>query len=264
MEAADYLRDTVIQTPAGSQVAVYVAGEAGPHFFILGGWAGRSIKNTPLAQILAEFVMTRGMSCTFVDLPGTTNLQWIREPITMDLWLDDISYIYRARGIVKSIWIGASLGAWPMLLLNQRQPGWFAAMCALAPAIDWDTNYLLPGIAAGKLKEAGDLIFFEDSQALPFPRSLLASMSRFQLSDHPWQISAPLHIIHGCLDDVASSEISERLKSNLQGAPCSLDMLPGESHRVGKLTDQASQSCFANWLNSISPNPAIGSVEAVT
>src|SRR6185503_15845180 len=115
MKAGELVRDIVIRAPSGAQLVIDRISGSGTHFFVLGGWAGRPIVDTPVGQILAAYVRKSNMACTLVDLPGTARSKSLPGSPTIDSWLADISHVYGALGVARSAWIGASLGAWPML-----------------------------------------------------------------------------------------------------------------------------------------------------
>jgi hypothetical protein len=129
--------------------------------------------------------------------------------------------------------------------MNRLHPEWFRSMCALAPAIDWDTEFLLPGVQNGTLPIEGDYIMVRNA---PCPSSLVISMGRHRILDAPFAISAPLHIIQGNLDVEARPQVAEKLSRHLSGAACTLERLPLDDHSVAKLGSQASFFAFERWL----------------
>jgi pimeloyl-ACP methyl ester carboxylesterase len=231
-----------LTSTSGSQVAIYRTGVSGPAVFVLGGLQGQSTAQTPIASIL-EAAAGFGARVAMMDLPGTGKSSY-RGALTMELWLDDICEVYRSLEFKQGIWIGASLGAWLMLLLHRRNPAWFGSMCALAPAIDWDKNYVLPGIRSGKFTETQESVALG---ALKLPKSLVQSMSAHHVLDAAFKIQVPLHIIQGERDDTALPDITKRLAIQL-GAQCTLELLEDDDHALAKLATPTSLDRFARWL----------------
>ena len=231
------------RTPLGSKIATYRIGSADPQILVLGGYVGWSISESPMTAML-EAAAKFGSRGTMVDLSGTAK-SLIRDSNSMDLWIGDVEYVYSKLGGGSSIWVGSSLGAWVMLLMNRLHPEWFRSMCALAPAVDWDTHFLLPGVQSGTLPIEGDYI---KVGVAPCPSSLVSSMARHHVLDAPFRISAPLHIIPGDLDAEALPQVTARLCGHLEGAPCTLERLPADDHSVAKLGTKTSFFAFERWL----------------
>lgn len=178
-----------------------------------------------------------------IDLPGAGNSRF-RGNLTMETWLDDIRDVYRALCLGRSIWIGASIGGWLMLHIQRRNPGWFHSMCALAPAIDWDENLVLPGMRSGTFIASEGVVSVGGAQV---PLSLLESMPAFRVLHAPFEIHVPLHVIQGEDDETALPAVTRQLVDQL-GQHCTIDLLPADGHGVAKLGTQAALDRFARWL----------------
>ena len=132
-----------------------------------------------------------------------------------------------------------------MLLMQLKYPERFRSMCALAPAVDWDASFLLPGLADGVLEKRGDDVMVGIA---PLPRTLVDSMALHRVLDSPLELAAPLHIIHGEIDRDAPIAVAERLCRHAIGAQCSLERLSGDDHGLAKLETKASRLSFERWL----------------
>jgi hypothetical protein len=118
-------------------------------------------------------------------------------------------------------------------------------MCALAPAIDWDARFVLPGLATGALVRRGDDVMVGIA---PLPSSLVDSMEVHRVLGAPFRLDAPLHIIHGELDTEAPVSATEQFVREAFGAPCTLERLPSDDHSAAKLGSKASQFSLERWL----------------
>lgn len=239
------LQRTFERTWSGSEVAVYQVGSSPRQMFVLGGLSagGRSIADSPMGQMV-EAAARNGVRGTILDLPGTGASRY-QGALSMDVWLRDIEHVYRARSLGAAIWVGSSLGAWLMLLLHRRHPEWFVSMCALAPAVDWDREFLKPGFASGAVGHAaGDVTF----GMATLPDSLFDSMNAHRVLGAPFAISVPLHIIQGDRDTEALPEVSQRLSRHLTGDAVTIERLGDDDHGVAKLASKGSQVSFERWL----------------
>lgn len=235
---------SMVSTPHGSEIAVYRAGTSGRHIFVVGGLGGRSIAQSPMGA-LVEAAARFGARGSVVDLSGTGKSGY-RAQLTMDLWLRDLEHVFLGGGAGASIWIGSSIGAWLMLLLHRRHPEWFSAMCALAPAWDWDARFLLPGIADGTLRFEGTSLMVGIA---PLPKVLVDSMAPHHVLDSTIDLRAPLHVIHGEGDREAPVAASIHLASLATGAGLTLDVLAGENHDVSRLATPAARNAIEPWLH---------------
>jgi pimeloyl-ACP methyl ester carboxylesterase len=120
----------------------------------------------------------------------------------MDAWIADTEEVFAARVREPAAWTGASIGAWLMLRIHGRHPEWFRAMCALAPAFDWDQAYVGPRLADGRLGVIDGTVVNPDATALA-TRELLVSMAAHHVLREPATLAAPLHVIFGGRDEMA-------------------------------------------------------------
>jgi pimeloyl-ACP methyl ester carboxylesterase len=148
-----------------------------------------------------------------------------------------------------AIWTGASLGAWLMLLAHRRDPLRFLSMSALAPALDWDQQYIGPRLSDGRLGVAGGTVVNEDGTAL-VSRELLVSMAPHHLLRAPFVLRAPLHVISGMRDEIAPPAAARRFIESAQGATCTGEFLPEADHGVAKLDPPLAMLRYQAWLRS--------------
>ena len=117
-----------------------------------------------------------------------------------------------------------------MLLAHRRNPQWFTAMCALAPALDWDAQY------AG----AASMVSGE----------MLHSMPRHHVLAEPFQLHAPLHVICGARDEVAPAQAVRRFIGASRGARCTGELVAEGDHGVAKLRPPVVVSRYQYWLRA--------------
>jgi len=185
-----------------------------------------------------------GIEYTIVDLAASGRSIY-RPPVRFETWLNDIGEIYERTQSGSSLWIATSIGAWPLLLTHRQRPEWFRAMCIIAPAIDWDSTYLLPGVASGKLTDEPAGIRNEHGV---LPRSLVDSMALHHLLGRALEIHCPLHCIYGARDEIAPPAATEQLLSQFRGASATSEKLADESHAIAKIATSAAQRALMDWL----------------
>ena len=232
---------SVDSTPTGSKVAVHFVGDGERRVFVVGGLSGRGVVGAPLVTVLAR----SGAQCILMDIAASGQS---RHPgaLTMDTWLQDTEHVFGKRVRERAVWVGASVGAWLMILLHRRHPGWFSSMCALAPAFDWDRSYVIPALQQGRLTLANGIVL---RNSLPLvPIELVTSMERHHVVGAPTQLEAPLHVIFGGEDDVAPPVPVEQFLRSSTGARCTADYVEEGDHGIAKLSSAAIADRFERWL----------------
>jgi len=241
------LRPLQVRTPSGSTIGVHEAGSGDRVVFAIGGMSVRSFAEGAIRLVL-EDAADRGARCVLMDLAGSGGSS-ATAPVTMDTWLADVEEIFAQRVGTPAIWTGASLGAWLMLLAHRRDPGRFLSMCALAPALDWDQQYVGPRLADGRLGVVDGTVVNSDGTALA-SRELLVSMAAHHLLRAPFALSAPLHVIAGVRDEMAPPDGARRFIEGARGAACTGEFLPEADHGVAKLDPPIAMLRYQAWLRS--------------
>jgi pimeloyl-ACP methyl ester carboxylesterase len=236
-----------VHTRSGAAIAIHEAGE-GPHcVFAIGGMSVRSFADSGIRPVL-EHACAQGARCVLIDIAGSGD-SVASLPVTMDRWLDDVEEIFERHVAQPALWTGASLGAWLMLLAHQRHPAWFRAMCALAPAFDWDQEYVGPRLSDGRLGVVDGTVVNPDGTALA-GRELLVSMSRHHVLREPARLSAPMHVIFGLRDELAPAAGTRRFIAAAQGARCSGEIVPAGDHGIAKLDSPLALMRYRGWLQA--------------
>jgi alpha-beta hydrolase superfamily lysophospholipase len=236
-----------VHTRSGATIRVHEAGTGDRAAFAIGGLAVRSFADSAIRRVL-EDAADCGVRCVLMDLAGSGASTSSRTP-TMDSWLDDVEEIFEQRVHSPASWTGASLGAWLMLLAHRREPRRFLRMCALAPALDWDQQYVGPQLAAGLLGVVNGIVVNEDGTALA-SRDLLMSMASHHLLNAPVQLHAPLHVIAGVGDKIAPARAARRLIETAHGAECTGEFLTEGDHGIAKLDPPLAMLRYQAWLDA--------------
>jgi pimeloyl-ACP methyl ester carboxylesterase len=215
--------------------------------FVIGGTAVRPFVESAMGAVLEDSI-DRGARCVLMDIAGSGGS--LSSPATtMDAWLADIEEVFLARVREPAAWTGASIGAWLMLRIHARHPEWFRAMCALAPAFDWDQAYVGPRLADGRLGVIDGTVVNPDATALA-TRELLVSMAAHHVLREPPPLTAPLHVIFGGRDEMAPAATTMRFMEMAHAAPCTGELLPDADHGVAKLDPPQVMLRYQAWLRA--------------
>ncbi len=230
-----------VSTPTGSKVAVHFVGDGERPVFVVGGASGSGVVREPLVAILAR----SGARCILMDIAASGQSRH-SGVLSIDTWLQDAEHVFGQYVGERAVWVGLSLGAWLMILLHRRHPGWFSNMCGLAPAFDWDRSYVIPALQQGRLTTANGVVLWN---SLPLVSTeLVTSMERHHVVGAPTQLEAPLHVIFGGKDDVAPPALVEQFLSTATGARCTSDYVAEGDHGIAKLSPAAVADRFERWL----------------
>ena len=250
------VRSEILETSSGSRIAIREGGEGAHAVFAIGGMAPSPLGGTMIGKLLEE-VAASNAQVVLMDIAGSGESHAASERFTMDVWLEDIEDVFERRVGRPAIATGASIGAWLMLLIHRRHPEWFAAMCALAPALDWDQQYVGPALRDGNLSVVDGVVSNPDATMLA-SRELLVSMTAHHVLREPFRLSAPLHIITGMRDEIAPAAAVRRFMDSVHGARCTGEILTEADHRLAKLEGPVAARRYEDWLRARLDEPRGG------
>jgi len=242
-----HLRQHILETRSGSAISVHEGGEGPVPVFAIGGIAVRPFIESGVGPVLEDAV-DHGARCVLMDIAGS-GASASSPALTMDAWIADIEEMFFARVREPAVWTGASIGAWLMLRIHVRHPEWFRAMCALAPAFDWDQAYVGPRLTDGRLGVIAGTVVNPDATALA-TRELLVSMAAHHVLPEPARLTAPLHVIFGGRDEMAPAAATLQFIEKARGAPCTGELLPDADHGVAKLDPRQALLRYHAWLRA--------------
>ena len=238
------LRKNVFTTRTGSVLAIHESDGAGPALFGIGGLSVRPISISALYEAF-KAMAAAGTRCVLMEIAGGGESP-SRSGLTMDMWLADVEEVFETHVRERAIWTGTSIGAWLMMLAHRRHPERFHAMCAIAPAFDWDQQYIGPGIRDGKLGVA-DGVVVDGGGSTVAARDVLVSMAPHHVMNAPFQLHAPLHVIFGGRDEVAPPEATRQFIERANGAPATGQLFPDADHSIAKLEWEYAPGQYLEW-----------------
>ena len=248
------LRPQPLETRSGATISVHEGGDGGIPVFVVGGMAVLPFVDSAMRLVLDD-ALDHGARCVLMDIAGSGGSA-AAPARTMDSWIADIEEVFAARVREPAIWTGASIGAWLMVRIHARHPEWFRAMCALAPAFDWDQTYVGPRLSDQRLGVIDGTVVNADATALA-TRELLVSMAAHHVLREPATLTAPLHVIFGGRDEMAPAAGTKRFIEMARGAPCTGELLPDADHGVAKLDPPRVLMRYQLWLRSQLNAPAV-------
>jgi pimeloyl-ACP methyl ester carboxylesterase len=243
------LTETIVETRSGSRIAVHQGGGDETTVFAIGGLSSLSFADSGIRPVLDEAAQA-GARVVMMDIAGSGR-STAAPGFTMDSWLADVEEIFDLHVHGPAVVTGASIGGWLMLLAHRRRPASFKAMCALAPAFDWDQLYIGPGIRDGSLTVANGAVVNADATMVA-PRELLVSMSAHHLLRRPYSLGAPLHVIAGLRDEIAPAAPVREFIQSATGLPCTGEFLTAADHRISKLEGPVVER-YKAWLDAQLP-----------
>ena len=232
----------LILTSSGSRISVRTSGTGAAQVFVVGGFGGASIGSGHVAATLAA----TNTPAVLMDIAGSGQS---RHPgdLTVSVLVQDVEDVFRQCLDRKVLWVGTSLGAWLMMIVHQRHPEWFSGMCAVAPAFDWHTQYLLPALDRGELQLRDGIIVDGDNAIAP--QSLLDSMADWRILDKPLALEAPLHILFGGRDKMIGAAALQQFLRGTSGKRCTAEYFADLDHAVAKLQSFTVRERFQHWLS---------------
>ncbi|HUQ29086.1 MAG TPA: alpha/beta hydrolase [Usitatibacter sp.] len=237
---------SAVTTGAGSVIAVHEVGEGPSSVFAIGGMSVTSFVDSPV-RLALEDAANKGARCTMMDIAGS-GASTSSPGLVMDTWIRDVEEVFERHVRAPAIWTGASIGAWLMVIVHLRHPGWFHSMCALAPAFDWDQRYVGPRLRDGRLAVLDNFVVNPDATAVA-SRELLISMAPHHVLRAPVRLAAPMHVIFGGADEMAPPDATRGFIERVEGR-CTGELIPAEDHGLAKLASPLAFSRYVRWLHA--------------
>jgi pimeloyl-ACP methyl ester carboxylesterase len=241
------LEKTIFRTRAGSILTIHASGRDGPAVFGIGGLSVRPLAISGLYETFKE-IATGGKRCVLMEIAGGGESP-ATPGLTMDTWLADVEEIFEELVCEPAIWTGSSMGGWLMMLAHRRHPERFRSMCAIAPAIDWDQQYIVPGIRDGVLGVVNGAVVNREGTFVA-TRELLQSMAHHHLMDAPFRLHSPLHVIFGGRDEIVPPAAMRGFMERTQGAPCTGQLFGEAGHSIAKLEWDFAPAQYYAWVRA--------------
>jgi pimeloyl-ACP methyl ester carboxylesterase len=213
---------------------------AGPTIVWIGGF--RSDMNGTKAVNLARWAEITGRSFLRFDYTGHGLSSGEFKSGTISRWRSDALAVVDRLSAGPLILVGSSMGAWIALLVAQARPDRIRAMALIAPAPDFTSKLIEPGLsdeARAALERDG--VWTErtadDPEGYPLTRLLIEDGRRWSVLPGPIDAPYPVRIIQGGQDKSVPLGHAMALAQALKGQDVKLELIPDGDHRLSRPAD---------------------------
>jgi pimeloyl-ACP methyl ester carboxylesterase len=222
--------ETVELNPApGVSIAVEIMAGTPPAYVYMHGLS--SARTGEKSDRLLERAQRRGRGFARFDFRGHGESSGSATDITLTELMEDTTAVLDRAG--PSLLVGSSLGALVAAWTAARRPDLVLGLAMLAPALGF-----LPEIA--RSRQQGQPIRLRDSVGddLIFSQRAIEDAMSYDEARLPAQLSMPIFIVHGQLDDSVPFQLSQRFFDALPNKKKDLWLVPEGGHRLNNLIDE--------------------------
>lgn len=228
----------------GTRIAVRHGTGDAPGIVWLGGYKSDMLGTK--AQTLSDWAEQEGHAFLRHDYSGHGESGGAFADGTISKWLSQSLAVYRHFTTGKQVLVGSSMGAWIALRMVQelRKVGdaSVAGMVLLAPAPDFTTELVEPGLTEARKRDLAEKGFFEepsDYSAEPYiyTRALIEDGRDNRVMAGPIDTHCPVHILQGLADADVPTSHALKLVSLLPADDVTLSLIPDGDHRLSRPQD---------------------------
>ncbi len=155
-------------------------------------------------------------------------------------WRDNVLAVVDALTDGPVVAFGSSMGAHMLSLLIQARPGKVAAAGFLAPAADFVTALMLPGLSPEdrrQLQVSGVYMMPGYDRDVPLSQAFFDDAARHTVLGAAIPFDGPVRILHGMQDDVVPWQHGVRLMETLTSADARMELIKDGDHRLSRPQD---------------------------
>ena len=209
------------------------------------------------ALAFEQFCKQKNLCYTRFDYHGHGESDGLFEQGDIGNWAEDALAVFDNVACTNNkhgvIIIGSSMGAWIATLLARQRSEQIAALITLAAAPDFTEKLLLPSLTEVQRTklENGETLFlpsdYDDGSPYPISAHLIKSSKPHTVLDKPFELNAPVRLIHGTADKDVPHTLSSMLMDTIQSNDSILTLIKNADHRLSnaaelKVTTQILQS----------------------
>ncbi len=229
-----------LHRPEKSSLAYFRLEGKSPGLMFLGGF--RSDMSGTKARALEAHCRKVGRAYVRFDYGGHGESSGNFEDGTIGEWAEDALAILDNVAQGPQVLIGSSMGGWMMLLAALARPARVKALVGVASAPDFTErfiNHRLTEQMQSELDERGYVMHAPNMWEEPYPisKKLLDEGAKHLLLDGEIDLTCPVRLIHGMLDEAISWEISLKITSVLKGDDVHLTLVKDGGHRLSRDAD---------------------------
>lgn len=245
-----------LDRPDGERIAWRRVEGSGPTVVWLGGF-GSDMAGSK-AQALADWAQAAGRAFLRFDYLGHGQSSGAFRDGTISRWREDALAAIDQLTEGPLLLVGSSMGGWIACLAALARPQRIAAMALVAPAPDFTSRLMEPGLseeARRALAEDGVWMRLSDygEEAQPITRALIEDGARWSILGRPIPISAPVRILQGGADaDVPWTHALE-LANTIEGPDVVFTLVKDGDHRLSRPQDLARLTAAVEELLAEKP-----------
>ncbi len=246
-----------LETPSGRIACRRVRG-SGPTLLWLGGFL--SDMTSTKVNYLGKTARLHGWDFLAFDYfsHGETGGDW--NAARVGTWVDNVLAVVDALTEGPIVAIGSSMGGHMLCELIKARPGKVRAAGFIAPAPDFVTELMLPGLSPEdkrQLEVSGMHMLRGYDRAIGLSQAFFDEAAGHRVLDAPIPFDGPVRILHGMKDDVVPWQHGVRLLEALTTTNVRLDLIKAGDHRLSKPDDIDLLEDMAAELRGYRPNLAI-------
>ncbi len=193
------------------------------------------------AEALLRWCRERGRACLRFDYRGHGESGGRFEDCTLGDWYADLLQILATVAGGPRVLVGSSMGGWLALLAARARPQQVVALQLIAPAPNFTERLLqrLSDIQRASLRVSGhcEVASEYDSEPYRISQALIEESRRHYLDSPRIDITAPVRIIHGQLDETVPWQVSLNLAEQLRSDDIELQLVKSGDHRLSEAED---------------------------
>ena len=226
-----------LETASGRIAYRQVKGN-GPTLLWLGGFL--SDMTSTKVNYLGKTARLRGWDFLAFDYfgHGETGGDWAAARV--GTWVDNVLAVADALTEGSIVAIGSSMGGHMLCELIKARPGKVRAAGFIAPAPDFVTALMLPGLSPEEKRQldvSGMHMLRGYDRPIGLSQAFFDEAAEHRVLDAPIPFDGPVRILHGMKDDVVPWRHGVRLLETLTTADARLDLIKAGDHRLSKPQD---------------------------
>jgi len=199
------------------------------------------------AEALSDWALEHGHSFIRFDYQGHGESEGRFQDGTIGLWRADALVVIDELTEGPLLLVGSSMGGWLACHAALARPERVRAMVLIAPAADFTSALMEPGMdAAARAEMAATGVWRRPSDyggPYPITRALIEDGRRWSilptLGGPPIPIDVPVHILQGSRDPDVPVAHARRLAEALRSPDVTFELIPDGDHRLSRPEDLA-------------------------
>lgn len=188
------------------------------------------------SEHLASACLDRQIPFLRFDLRGHGQSSGTYTDFTISDWLDDCLKIIDQLTTGPLVLVGSSLGGWLMLRAAQERANRIKAMVGIAPAPDFVSDFILPGLTDAHRRELTELGYLQIPSGFPepnrFTQKLLDDGVKQRVLHQPIIFDGPVRILQGMSDTDVPWQHALKIQNALTGADVEVKLYKDGDHRL--------------------------------